>query len=187
VSDEMFHRPARKRNPAQPKIGEHVGEHHRSAVLNSIDIHGRGEKRQLTGRFSEGYAPEDISLHSISAFRSLFAHYLIYFSHEGCYYAWFELPKTDDNPVLWWFDEMLLTETDLFDPPLNPEIQMGEPFIDTVLREMQHIAELLPRTAAIDEAFRKAAETGNAVKVDDWLTIQKAPPQTTKDEEGEAN
>jgi SMI1 / KNR4 family (SUKH-1) len=127
------------------------------------------------------------TLKPIGAQWSLPAHYLVCFSHQGYYTAWFELPKTEDNPVLWWFDEILLTNTDLFDPPLKPEPQMGEPFIDAVLREMQALAELLPQTVDIRRAFREAAETGNPVTVDGWLTVQKVPPSTTRDKAGEAN
>ncbi len=37
-------------------------------------------------------------------------HYLAFFSHQGYIMFWFELPKTDENPLVWFFQESELTE-----------------------------------------------------------------------------
>lgn len=60
--------------------------------------------------------------------------YLCFFSHQGYIAAWFELPKSEDNPLCWFYEEGL---------NLNPVVE-GR-FTDVLLKDMRGFAELLPR------------------------------------------
>ena len=61
--------------------------------------------------------------------------YLCFFSHQGYMAAWFELPKLNDNPQVWFFNE---------------GSEMTEPIIEGVfteflLEDMRGLASVLPK------------------------------------------
>jgi hypothetical protein len=63
-------------------------------------------------------------------------HYLCFFSHQGYIAAWFELPKVDDNPPSWFYNEAAN-----MDKPL-----IESRFTDVLLRDMRDLAATLPLT-----------------------------------------
>ncbi len=62
------------------------------------------------------------------------AHYLAFFSHQGYRVAWFELPKTSEDPSVWLFSE---------GDGKMPTLQ--RPFTEWILRQMRTLAPLLPQ------------------------------------------
>lgn len=60
--------------------------------------------------------------------------YLCFFSHQGYIVSWFELPKKNDNPLIWLYQEGNMNEPMLKDK-----------FTDFLLVHLQSFAETLPR------------------------------------------
>jgi hypothetical protein len=61
-------------------------------------------------------------------------HYLCFFSHQGYMAAWFELPKVNDNPPFWFYNEA----TDMYKPVVEGS------FTDVLLKDMRSLAAHLP-------------------------------------------
>ena len=57
------------------------------------------------------------------------AHYLCYFTHQGYMAAWFELPKQNDNPPVWFYNETMTSK--------QPVIE-GD-FTEVLFRDMQSL------------------------------------------------
>lgn len=70
-------------------------------------------------------------------------HYLSFFSHQGYSFTWFELPKTDDNPLVYWFNEILIDDPEAYEPPREIAIQAGGRFTDYVFRQMEGMSKYL--------------------------------------------
>lgn len=61
-------------------------------------------------------------------------HYLCFFSHQGYMAAWFELPKVNDNPSSWFYNEAM----DMDKPVIEGS------FTDVLLKDMRGLAANLP-------------------------------------------
>jgi hypothetical protein len=69
-------------------------------------------------------------------------HFLAFFGHQGYMYAWFELPKTDDNPCVWNF-----SEGETYD-----SVREEGHFTDFLFKDMQGLAASLTRTVLVSKA-----------------------------------
>lgn len=106
---------------------------------------------------------------------SLPSHYLACFSDQGCQYVWFELPKADEDPIVWWFNELLIDDPDVFEPKRQPLPQAGGSFSDYLYNQLKQGADYLPQIVELHRAFRQSAETGKTIEGDGWsVTVDSA-------------
>ncbi len=66
---------------------------------------------------------------------NLSEHFLAFFSHQGYVMAWFDLPKTGDNPPVWYWGE---------GQGLEAPIQKGT-FTEFLMDQLQGVARMLSR------------------------------------------
>jgi len=79
------------------------------------------------------YLPELLKENNIEY--TLTEHYLAFFGHQGYLSAWFELPKQNDNPIVYFWGEGQELQ--------KPESQGA--FTDFLFRDMVGFASILPK------------------------------------------
>ncbi len=87
---------------------------------------------------------------------SLPEHYLVFFGHQGYVSTWFALPSTDDNPIVWHFNEGF-GEKDAAGVHMAKSPYSVGRFTDFVLETMRAMAKYLPGTADHHRTAREAA------------------------------
>jgi hypothetical protein len=79
------------------------------------------------------YLPELLAENKVDL--KLPEHYLVFFSHQGYMAAWFELPKENDNPTVYFFTE----------GKESPVVTVEGKFTDCLFEDMRGMASFLPK------------------------------------------